>query len=516
MVYVRQDTCYDGCGCDPVQQMEEEDADKYLTDNAATYIGYLTIDSAPGFVLFARPGTKTFKVIGYQCHVYSPELPPVADEDESEDESEDEDESVFEDVADGFTPGGLFKTATLPAQHINMTGYKRPGRGQGLMDGEQITLFRGVDAADILQGGLGDCWLLSAFAALAEYPKAVLSLFQQRKASETGEYSITLFNFLSGCWQTIKVDDRLPVIQGGMGVCKCAYVQPTADGEIWTCLLEKAFATMFDNSYKTISGGVSTTAFAALCGVGGDKLAYLSLLDQGWVYYQPVLDSWRPYGDSNFQYGTWPDGKPGNQPKSTNELHQLLCLWDANNYIMCANTQGGSDTDTSDQGIVQGHAYTLIGAVSNVGAIQANLVQVRNPWGRKEWTGDWSDNSSLWDEHPDVKDILKPHASADGTFWISREDFAKNYPAIAVVMKDMGRNYEKVSNPKPLVEKTLVVYGAARNLGNEDVQRNLGIELPTKDEKIQVKQRKKHLMKARGVKDGICAEHGVCADCSVS
>jgi len=495
MVFVREDHCFDGVGCDAVQQMEEEEADEYLEEHNDTYMGYLTIDDAPGMVLFARVGTSMFQCDGYQCHIFAPDLPPADDED-----SDDEDASQ-----DGVTEGGLFKTATLPEQYTNMTGFKRPGRGQGLCDDEQIILFRNIDAGDILQGGLGDCWLLSAFAAMAEYPDALRSLFEQRATSETGEYSIKLFNFLNGQYQTIRIDDRLPVIEGGMGQCNCAYVQPTAAGEIWTCLLEKAFATMFDNSYKTISGGVSTTAFAALCGVGGDQLAYISReSDQGWVLYRPVLDSWRPYGANNFQSGNWPDGSPGSQAKSDQELHGLLCQWDQNNFIMCANTPGGSDTEFSSQGIVQGHAYTLIGARQNIGSIGANLVQVRNPWGKKEWTGDWSDNSPLWDENPDVKETLKPAQSEDGAFWIGLEDFAANYPSIAVVFKDMGANYEKVSNPKADDRSREFMVGAALP------GTNLGIDFPVKEEKISVKKKKKALIKARkGPGD-------VCSKCSVS
>jgi len=44
-------------------------------------------------------------------------------------------------------------------------------------------------------------------------------------------------------------------------------------------------------------------------------------------------------------------------------------------------------------GLVYGHAYAVLAANEVEGH---KLVQVRNPWGRTEWTGDWSDNSQLW------------------------------------------------------------------------------------------------------------------------
>mmetsp|Transcript_10206 Transcript_10206/g.32184 ORF Transcript_10206/g.32184 Transcript_10206/m.32184 type:complete len:495 (-) Transcript_10206:70-1554(-) len=492
-VFVREGFCFDGTGCDGVQQMEEEEADEFLEENSKQYMGYLSIDENPGLVLFAKFGTSMFKVEGYSCHLFTPELTP-ADEDSDPEEGE----------SSGEDENGLYSSSSLPEAYTNMTGFRRPGRGQGLLDNQQITLFRSIDASDILQGGLGDCWLLSAFAAMAEYPNALLSLFKERSATDNGEYEITLFNFLQGQYQTLRLDDRLPYIQG-VGGCQCAYVKPTAAGEIWTCLLEKAFATMFDNSYKTISGGVSTTAFAALCGVGGDKLAYISRQsDAGWVLDQPVLDSWRPYANDNFQPGTWPDGTPGNQPKPDLELHAMLCQWDQNNYIMCANTQAGSDAEFSTQGIVQGHAYTLIGARREIGEIRANLVQVRNPWGRKEWTGPWSDKSSEWDENPDVKDILNPQASEDGAFWIDIQDFADNYPSIAVVFKDMGANYEKVSNPKADDRSRQFEVGAALPGSN------LGIDFPQKEVKLNVKKKKKNEIRARQ------STSDVCSHCSVA
>jgi calpain-15 len=46
-------------------------------------------------------------------------------------------------------------------------------------------------------------------------------------------------------------------------------------------------------------------------------------------------------------------------------------------------------------GLVDAHAYSLIKAreiKTSMGKIEKILL-IRNPWGKKEWNGDWSDNS---------------------------------------------------------------------------------------------------------------------------
>lgn len=51
----------------------------------------------------------------------------------------------------------------------------------------------------------------------------------------------------------------------------------------------------------------------------------------------------------------------------------------------------------SETGIVQGHAYTLLNAINLVYKQEKiKLLQLRNPWGRKEGSGNWSDKDKKW------------------------------------------------------------------------------------------------------------------------
>ncbi len=53
------------------------------------------------------------------------------------------------------------------------------------------------------------------------------------------------------------------------------------------------------------------------------------------------------------------------------------------------------------------------------------LLKLRNPWGKKEWTGKWSDGSSEWNAK--WFELLNHRFGNDGIFWISYEDMLKKY-----------------------------------------------------------------------------------------
>ena len=60
---------------------------------------------------------------------------------------------------------------------------------------------------------------------------------------------------------------------------------------------------------------------------------------------------------------------------------------------------------------------------------------MRNPWGKRkgEWTGDWSDNSRLWDDvDSDVKENIDFRSEGDGEFWISVQDFMRYFVRVTI------------------------------------------------------------------------------------
>ena len=61
----------------------------------------------------------------------------------------------------------------------------------------------GFSAKDLLQGGVGDCWFLSALAVVAERHDLIAKLFADTTPTPSGCYNIRLF--LDGAWRSILV-----------------------------------------------------------------------------------------------------------------------------------------------------------------------------------------------------------------------------------------------------------------------------------------------------------------------
>jgi hypothetical protein len=84
-------------------------------------------------------------------------------------------------------------------------------------------------------------------------------------------------------------------------------------------------------------------------------------------------------------------------------------------------------------GLVGTHAYSILDA-RELGLIpglnlgngmlgQKQLIKLRNPWGRYEWKGEWSDDSDEWKQNPMIKARLRPKAEDDGCFWMPWDKF---------------------------------------------------------------------------------------------
>lgn len=299
-----------------------------------------------------------------------------------------------------------------------------PSEGQRV-----VKLFGEIQPQDLKQGQLGDCWLIAAMAALAEFPEAVRLPFREKTWSERGRYTVKLFCLKSKEWKTFRIDDRLPTKDGGT-----VFAGLSAEGELWPVLLEKAFAALW-GGYPKLRGGWGPTGWAVLTGC---ENAYSMRKRDGGNAWRRRKMKWDDNGSPAYWFAPWPDGSKGTEEKPTEELLDLLVEWDRCNYLMCASAHMETSDDKFVEGIVQSHEYSLIRVVKDVGSgSSTSLLQLRNPWGRKEWTGPWSDDSEEWKEHPEVKELLGHQESDDGLFWMAIEDFGRLYDTVCVLEKEM-------------------------------------------------------------------------------
>ena len=270
--------------------------------------------------------------------------------------------------------------------------WKRPSE---FMNNPQI-FCDGIDPNDINQGSLGNCWFLAAIASVAENPALIKRLFITQEYNEQGLYQLRICK--NGEWVKVTVDDYIPCFNnGGPMFCR-------AQGdELWVLLLEKAYAKLHGNYVQLRSGFVSH-GMADLTGC-------------------PIRDYRFP--DERRDYGAIEE--------YAEDLWQKLTYADTRGWIMCAGTPGvdkftESGGPDEDSGIVPGHAYSVIGCKEHDGT---RLMKVRNPWGQFEWGGAWSDDSEEWTE--EMIEAFEPNFDTkDGTFWISFEDFLKNYTSITI------------------------------------------------------------------------------------
>ena len=241
---------------------------------------------------------------------------------------------------------------------------------------------------DGIQGILGDCWLISVVAAIAERSVRLQEIFKNTELTETGVYG---FNFyLQGMPISLTIDDYLPYYTGDDQYT--LYGQKGADGSFWGPLLEKAVAK-YIGSYDLISGGLEYEAFQMLIGAP-------------WNYHQL-------------------------SKLNVDEIWDLLVIADARDSMITAATFEGTGNDAL--GLHFSHAFTVLGSKkvkSSVTGAEVKLIKMRNPWNKEFFKGEWSDKSLKWTA--DLLDQADHEKDDDGVYYIELFDFATHFEAMTI------------------------------------------------------------------------------------
>lgn len=276
---------------------------------------------------------------------------------------------------------------------------------------EEVRLFRGTILPwQVTQGNIGDSYLISAMACLAESRHRVRDLFrhpvsatQGRIERALGAYWVTL-NY-NGWWRPVLIDDYLPGYREGPEFARCAIDLR----RMWVGLLEKAYAKVY-HSYSNIASG--------------DPL-------------EPLQDF---TGFPITRFDTlWKSAVSGD-----GELFRRMLLYDENRFIIMLYTPrndttysqflndpfNAPKTDLESRYASLGlqlHCGYAVLSVKYFEDIELRLVQIRNPWGTgEEWNGAWSRHDERWDKYPAVREACAPDSNdplePGHTFWMEWGD----------------------------------------------------------------------------------------------
>lgn len=294
-----------------------------------------------------------------------------------------------------FPPGpaslNFFDQTQHPAHFLTAHTWRRAS-DLGVKD---CRLFSdGASMNDLKQGCVGLCHTASAMSSIAAVaPDHLRGLFYPASFSSAGVYGVRVWVPPLNEWRMVIVDDYVPVIvyDSARGTHAPISISSKTPGEQWPMIIEKALAKV--------------------CG------AY-SQLDATFVLFEGMHSLMG--GDTFFA-----------RPDSPDEVAELLKYIAANKAAATAACGKGSP-DLKATGLFAGHQYSVIRMVECEGH---RLILTRNPHGCTEPTEiiPWSDESPLWDAHPNVANACgKGAVENDGVFWISAEDFFKYFGSITI------------------------------------------------------------------------------------
>ncbi|KJZ70831.1 hypothetical protein HIM_09790 [Hirsutella minnesotensis 3608] len=270
----------------------------------------------------------------------------------------------------------------------------------------------GPTANDVRQGRDGDCWLMSALCTLSNKPGLIERLCVAHD-QDVGVYGFVFYR--DGEWISEIVDDFLYLTKSDYdeslvdrvlfdelqrvdpeetyrriyqsNSSALYFAQCENPQETWLPLLEKCYAKAHGD-YAAIEGGFGGEGIEDLTGGVTSEIFTTDILDKEYFWKEELLKV-----NKDFLFG-------------------------------CDTGVWGRSSWGERKGIVELHSYSVQKAVEIDGK---RLVRLKNPWGKGEWKGPWSDGSKEWT--PEWLEKLDHRFGDDGDFWIAYEDLLRKYQA---------------------------------------------------------------------------------------
>ena len=363
----------------------------------------------------------------------------------------------------------------------------------------------GIESNDVIQGCLGDCWFISALSVLAtkdfllrgEFNEEILvdkKIDSEENAMlSTGVYppifhsfrkkGIFCFRFFKNFkWRYVLVDNRLPcskiyndnqtpVLLDG----KCR-----STNEFWVSLIEKAYAKLH-GSYQSLASGFIDDGLVDLTGLTSNKMVLDSSklnnkreADKLWETLLSNASIEQNTNINNDEYQMTEEGKIVSAKYYTRNKTMMGCSVDSKGN----NIEQEVFFNNRHTGILAGHAYSILdvfeipkprGKKRN----KSRLLRIRNPWGRKEWNGKWSDDSVETKKNKEnIENELNKRyrgthekinlSQEDGTFLMCFSDFrnifnklfiCKSFPPSFIGLRIFGKWTAKESGGLPVNQK---------------------------------------------------------------
>ncbi|KAL3476215.1 hypothetical protein BJX99DRAFT_146121 [Aspergillus californicus] len=275
----------------------------------------------------------------------------------------------------------------------------------------------GPTASDVRQGRDGDCWFMAALCTMGNKDGLIEKICVQRD-EQVGVYGFVFYR--DGDWQQCIVDDKLYLRAADYdesvderpiwddinrndteeeyrkvwqtGSRALYFAQCVDENETWLPLLEKAYAKAHGD-YSAIEGGFVGEAIEDLTGGVTTDVLTSNILDKDRFWNEELMQVNKEFlfGCGTGLFSNWLSPKYSGPPRDR-------------------------------KGISENHSYSIMDAKEIDGV---RLLKLRNPWGKKEWSGPWSDGSEQWTAQWMEK--LNHKFGNDGFFWISYDDMCKKY-----------------------------------------------------------------------------------------